>query len=322
MNLQYESCNIIEHGFDAQIDSINLCCRVSKENITSKVVLLPDYKGEKIDWQNFFKITDNLKNMQKQGQTVPQCKGCIYLQNRIWDDEHYINTININNWIKCNANCIYCDRKEYKNKKEYKIYPIIKSLIQNNYLKKPVDITIAGGEPTLTSDFDKTLNLLIKHKFETIRVLTNAIKYNKNIEKGLKEGLVNILVSTDSGTRNIYKKIKLTDKHDIVWKNITKYAKVQHTDSLVKTKYIILPYFNNTKEEISEYIKRNIEANVKTCCIDIEIQYFYHNCNNGKFLQEMNELFLYAVEYAKDSDLQVIPFDRMQLAINKINNIS
>ena len=102
MKHKYTSCNIIEHGFDAQIDSINLCCRISKENFNNKLVLLPNYKGEKINWNDFFKITDKLRETQKNGDTVPQCVGCIYLENKEWDDEHYITAININNWIKCN----------------------------------------------------------------------------------------------------------------------------------------------------------------------------------------------------------------------------
>ncbi len=318
---KYCSCNIIEHGFDAQIDSINLCCRVSKEKITGKHVLIPDYNGRKINWDDFFKITDELRKYQKLGNTISQCQGCIYLENKAWDNEHYINTININNWIKCNASCIYCDRKEYLHKKEYKLYPLIKSLISNNYLRMPVDITIAGGEPTITSDFDKVLKLFIKNKIKPVRVLTNAIKYNRYIEKGLKEGLVNILVSTDSGTRETYKKIKLTDKHDAVWKNLKKYAKNQCETSLVKTKYIIIPNYNDSNAEISAYINKNIEADIKSCCFDIEISIFYRNSNNKEFMQRMYDLYLYAKERAEDTELEVLPFDRMQLAINKINNI-
>ena len=35
----------------------------------------------------------------------------------------------------------------------------------------------------------------------------------------------------------------------------------------------------------------------------------------------MYDLYLYAKELAKGTELGVMPFDRMQLAINKINNI-
>lgn len=318
MKQEYTSCNIIEHGFDAQIDSINLCCRVSKDNFHQKLVLMPNYKGENINWNDFFKITDELRETQKKGETVPQCKGCIYLEEKEWDDEHYINSININNWIKCNAACIYCDRKENAHKKEYKIYPIIKDLLKNNLLRNPADITIAGGEPTITSDFDKSIKLLLKHKIKQVRILTNAIKYNKYIEKGLKEDLLNILVSTDSGTREIYKKIKLVDKHKDAWKNIAKYAKHQKIDSLVKTKYIIIPNINDTKEEIAEFIKRNKEAGVKYCCIDVEIGWFCRHSNQKESTQKLLDLYLYGKELGEKEGINVTAFDRMQIIEEKL----
>lgn len=318
MKKKYISCNIIEHGFDAQIESINLCCRVSKENNCKKFRLIPHYLGEKINWDEFFSITDSLRDMQRNGNTVPQCQGCIYLEEKEWDNEHYISSVNINNWIKCNAFCIYCDRKESIHKKEYKIYPIIKDLVEKNFLRNPVDITIAGGEPTITSDFDKTIKLLIKHRFSPVRILTNAIKYNKYIQLGLKEGLVNILVSTDSGTEKIYKEIKLVNKHKVVWKNIAKYAKYQKIDSLVKTKYIIIPEINDSKVEIEEFVKRNKEAGIKYCCIDVEISWFCKNANCIEDLKRLYELYLHAKEFGKNMGVNVTGFDRMQIIEEKI----
>ncbi len=317
---KYYSCNIIEHGFDAQIESINLCCRICKDRISDKVIILPDYKGEKINWEYFFDKKNKLRDIQKSGNTIPQCAGCIYLEKKNWDSKNYINTININNWIKCNAECIYCDRKESKHKREYKIYPLIKDLIRNNYLQNSADITIAGGEPTITSDFDKTLKILIKNNISTVRVLTNAIKFNKFIETGLKKGLVNILISTDSGTQETYKKIKHTDKHFKVWKNINKYVKSQHINSLVKTKYIIIPNFNNNKEEIKEFIECNYKAGVKYTCIDLEIS-CYLKCNNdNEVLNKFYELYLYAKELGEEKEIIVDAFDRMKLIESKIKN--
>ncbi len=315
---KYYSCNIIEHGFDAQIDSINLCCRISKDRIYNKVILLPDFKGEKINWNDFFNKTNELRNIQKSGKTIPQCTGCIYLEYKVWDNKNYINTININNWIKCNAECIYCDRKESRHKKEYKIYPVIKDLIKNKYLQNPADITIAGGEPTITGDFDKTLKILIKNKISPVRVLTNAIRYNKFIEQGLKKGLVNILISTDSGTKETYKKIKLTDKHFQVWKNIKKYAQIAQTNSLVKTKYIIIPHFNDNEQEIKEFQERNFEAGIKYTCIDLEISNYLKYGNNTEFLNDFYNLYLYAKKLGEKKGIIVDAFDRIKLIENKI----
>ncbi len=321
MKQKYTSCEIIEHGFDAQFDSINLCCRVCKENYYNKLVLFPNYKGEKINWNDFFKVTDELRETQKRGETVAQCLGCIYLEEKEWDDEHYIKSININNWIKCNAECIYCDKKQYKHVKEYKIYPLIKDLIKNNYLHSEADITIAGGEPTISNDFNKTIKALIKNKISPVRILTNAIKYNKYIENGLKEGLVNILVSTDSGTKETYKKIKQVNKHKEVWKNIAKYAKFQKIDSLVKTKYILIPLVNDNRKELEEFILRNKEAGIKYSCIDVEIGWFCRNYENKEKQKELIELFNWTKEFAAKEEIELTSFDRMTYIIEKTNTL-
>lgn len=321
MKQKYISCEIIEHGFDAQFNSINLCCRVCKENFYHKLVLFPNYNGHKIDWENFFRKTDKLREYQKKGEIIPQCAGCLYLEEKEWDDEHYIKCININNWIKCNAECIYCDRKQYSNIKEYNIYPIIKDLIKNKYLTSPADITIAGGEPTISGDFDKTIKLLIKNRITTVRVLTNAIKYNKHIAKGLKDGIVNILISTDSGTEETYKRIKKVNKHKDVWKNISKYAKQQKEASLVKTKYIIIPYINDNKKELEEFVLRNKEAGIKYCCIDVEIGWHCRNYTNVEKQKELINLYKYAKEFAIKEGIELSSFDRMTYIMDKLRNI-
>ena len=50
---EYVSCQIIEHGFNAQIEGINLCGRTSKDAIGNPL-LIDNYKGGKIDWDSFF----------------------------------------------------------------------------------------------------------------------------------------------------------------------------------------------------------------------------------------------------------------------------
>ena len=52
------------------------------------------------------------KALQKEGKSIPQCIGCVYLEKKNWGNQKYINSININNWIKCNAKCIYCNRRQ------------------------------------------------------------------------------------------------------------------------------------------------------------------------------------------------------------------
>lgn len=314
---EYYSCNVIESGFDAQINSINLCCRVGNNKFANKIILINNFDGKNIDLQQLLSLKKQIKDLHKAGNIVPQCDGCIYLQKKHWENENNtINTININNWIKCNASCIYCDRKNFKGYKEYKIYPLIKQLIEQGYLRNPADITIAGGEPTITSDFDKTLKILMKYNIKTVRVLTNAIKYNKYIQEGIEKELVNILVSTDSGTPETYKRIKLVNQHNQVWKNLKKYASYQKIDNLVQTKYIIMPGINSAKKELDAFIQQNAKANIKRAYLDIEIGFFLRNSHNKGLMDKIYEFYLYGKETGEKYGVAVEAFDRMKLIEN------
>ena len=316
---EYTSCDIIQHGIDILRDSILLCCRSA--NSVPKVKIYKNYKGEKINWDNYFKIKDKLKDLHKKNIIIPQCKDCIFLEKKVWEDSKvpYINTVTVNNWVKCNADCIYCDRKrDYSHIKEFNIYPIFKELIKDNYLKKPTDITFAGGEPTIYRDFDKSLKLLIKNNFDGIRVLTNGIKYNKYIEEGIKKNLVNILVSVDCGTRETYKKIKKVDKHNDVWKNLKRYLKYKQVNHAVQTKYILIPNINDNKQELKEFILRNKEIGIENTYIDIESNLFSREMKNKVFLERMHSLYLYAKDFGMSNNVNVFPHDRVQMAINEL----
>ncbi|MBQ4122194.1 radical SAM protein [bacterium] len=320
MTSEYLSCDIIEYGFDAQYDAINLCCRISGNNCNEPFHIIPNYKGEKINWNDFFQKKQEIRNIHQNGEIFKPCNGCLYLRKEAWDNSNYIRTVNINNWIKCNADCIYCNRSSLKKHKEYKILPIFKDIIKHDFLKAGGPITISGGEPSIIREFKPLLELFLKNNLNNIKVLTNAIKYDKTIEKGLKKGNVNILVSTDSGTRETFTKIKRTDKHNQVWKNIKKYAQYAKYSELVKTKFIIIPAINDNKEEILEFIKQNLNSGIKYAEIDIEISWFYTHKQNRTHFDEIYELYQYAVEKAQEVGIFLEAKDRMVLFLQNIEN--
>lgn len=319
LNKEYLSCDIIEYGFDAQTDAINLCCRISGDSLGETFKLIPDYHGEKIDWNDFFEKKQKIRDIHKQGEIFKPCTGCLYLREENWNNENRIQTVNINNWIKCNAKCVYCNRSSLKNIKEYKIFPVFKDMIEKNLLKKGGPITISGGEPTVIREFDKLLNLFLKNNLTNIKVLTNAIKYDKTIEKGLKSGNVNILISTDSGTKEIYKKIKRTDKHNQVWKNIKKYIIAAKYPELVKTKFIIIPGLNDNKNELFEFIKQNSINGIKYTELDLEISWFYSHRENKTNFETIYELYQFACQKAQEASIILEAKDRMLLLLKDLN---
>ena len=103
----------------------------------------------------------------KKGIYLDACKDCIYLHEKDWDEENYINHFTFNHWTKCNCNCIYCytndDKKKFNAYKEYPIFPIIKAMFKSGVIKKTEEscLCFGGGEPTILKDFDKLINLLL-----------------------------------------------------------------------------------------------------------------------------------------------------------------
>ena len=306
---KYISCDLIEHGLDFFTNSINFCCRIPPTDKGYKK-LIENYSGELIDWKKFFEIKRRYRNDMKHGNIVPECRDCIYLREQEWDNEDYISFINFNNWIICNEHCIYCwlnDEGKVK-EKQYNVYPVIKDMADKGYLRKGGHITIAGGEPCVAPEFDDLIQLFIDYDLSNIRVLTNATKYSGIVERGIKEGRVNTVISVDSGTRETFIKVKRYDFYDKVWENIKRYASVQPSPDRVKTKYILIPDINDNKEEIIKWLDKSINAGVKHVAFDVEMMWY--NQNKENIPQSICDTVKFAIDEIKEKSLDVELIDR------------
>lgn len=275
---KYISCKWLESGvcFDNGVygSNIKLCCYMSAPGGGNSMIF-EDYHGEKINWDEFFRIKNEYREIQKSGKTVPGCVGCVFLQEKEWPQEDFIDSIIFDHFTKCNCACKYCyteeDKKGYNKLKTYNIYPIIKEMFDKKIIRKNGAIGFGGGEPTILPEFDKLIDLFLKNGFWNIRVPSSGIKYSKIIEKGISTGQLTVVVSIDSSSREMYKKIKQVDAFNTVCKNLKKYAKAQpYGMQTVVTKYIIIPGTNDTKEEIDNWLKFNKENNINRVVIDIE----------------------------------------------------
>ena len=151
-------------------------------------------------------------------------------------------------------------------------------MIKNNILKKDGTIDFAGGEPTIYSEFEALLHEFIKNDFTKIIIHTNAIKKSNAIIKGLKKGVVRILVSIDAGTKEVDRKAKQFDSYDSVWRNLKEYAKNQPKDSdFVKAKYIIVPGLNDSEKEIDIWLQKCKEINIKSVVLNLDFNWIMQN---------------------------------------------
>ena len=277
-----KGCHFLEHGISFERNDVYDCCITHGTDQRGMPLLIENYDGESIDWEKIFGVKAERIRRQKE-ETIFECEGCAFLRDYDFSGEKYISNIAINNVKLCNAKCIYCS-DEFRNvKHSYPLYPVIKDLVDKNLFRPENEITFQGGEPTLMQDFDELVDLFISQD-ANIRVHTSAIKYSKSLENALAKGKAIIIVSVDSGTKELYKSIKFVDKFDIVCENLKKYVSVLTLGNKenVRLKYVITPGYNDSIKDIDSWYKLIEELGIKYVAFDIEVK--YANQNDQKYV--------------------------------------
>lgn len=305
---KYVSCQLIEHAFMFdQNNCLRVCSSINNEG-GGRPLIQRGYHGETIDWKKVFKIKREHRKLQEQGQTIPECVGCEFLHEGNWDTKDYIDELLITHWIDCNSNCSYCpvvnDDLLKKSTEFYNIVPALKDAIRKKVIRKDALINLAGGEATIHPEFEELVTLFIKNKFTNVVLNTSAIKYSQAVYEGIKTGNFKIVVSVDAGTKETHEKVKRVNSYDQVWDNLTKYAEAQKLASktdLVRTKYIVVPGKNDTKEEVDAFIEKNMKADIKAIAINVEIYWYQENFEKEN--KNLKEFLEYMIEQAKSKDI-------------------
>lgn len=313
--MRYKSCYWIESGINFDRDSYKVCCLYSAKG-GGNTIIEDNYNGHKIDWEKVFAFKKMMKDLHKSGKTYPKCEGCIYLKEDDWDDDHTkISMINLDYWTKCNSRCRYCftmsNKWKYNLFRNYNFLPILEDMISKGILSNETgEVSFGGGEVTLLKEFDKVLDLFLENNFKKIIIHSSAIKYSKEIEKGLKKGSVQLIISVDSGTKALHKKIKQVNSYDKVWANLNEYAKHQKTAGQVKTKYIVIPGINDNLEEIQIWLQKSKENGINSVLQEIESQWFYER--REKPDENIIDLFNKSREIAEELGLQYNLYERAE----------
>ncbi len=277
--MKYKSCHLIEHGISIDVDSIRACC-LSREFNKGQLMIIPHYENNTINWTELFRIKKQ-QRAEQQKKDLIACEGCYNLREEDWDEEDYISFINFDHWSQCNSNCIYCGVQVNKPKTKNNTLNAVKELIKQKKFKNTGEITFQGGEPTVLKEFDSLLKLFIKEGAK-VRIHSSGILFSKTIRTGLKKGVVTVVISPDSVSKDVYKTIKRVDKSDKVWANIKHYRKGLKEEymNLVKVKYIIIPGVNDKFDEITAFLGKIKELDIKSVIVDIEYTYANANANN------------------------------------------
>ncbi len=316
----YKSCEWIEHGVILDHSNIVRHCCLHNPNHNGRPIIWENYLGT-TDWKDFFRIKKQHRDLFKNGSCLPECKDCIMLEEKDWDDKDYLDQIIITPWLECNSKCVYCwsieDQNIINNTKKYNVTKVIDSMIKHKVLIKSAHIDFAGGEPTIYEDFEKLLNLFINKKFEDIIIHTSGIKYSKAIEKGINKGFIKIVVSIDAGTEEVHQKIKRVKSYETVWTNVEKYAKAQKKNRIqVETKYIIVPGINDSEKEIDMWLNKCSQLGLKTAILNIDHNWLNENYNNIPLY--LYKLMNYAMEKAQQLNISFKLFPQMQQLKDKV----
>lgn len=312
--MRYKSCYWIETGINFDIDAYKVCCLYSAKG-GGNTVIEEDYKGKPVDWDKVFEFKKMMKDMHKRGETYPKCEGCIFLQEQDWPDDHSkISMINLDYWTKCNSKCSYChtmlDKDKYNSLKNYNFLPILKDMIKRDILRPNGHVSFGGGEVTLLKEFDTLLNTFMDFGFPLTRIHSSCIKYSNAVERGLKNGCVDLIVSVDAGSKEMHKRIKQVNSYDKVWNNLKKYAASQKDPYAVKAKYIVIPGVNDKTSEIDLWLEKAKENGVNCVFHEIESKWFYARRENVP--DEIINLFKYTEDKANSMGLKYVLYERAE----------
>ena len=299
-------CIFLEKGIAFEENKVCDCC-ISHNDGLGLPVLLDNYNGDVIDWENLFDIKAKRIESQKE-KTIYDCEQCYHLSEYTFTNERKISEFHFSQCHICNCKCIYCSQFQNSGVIGYDAYPVIRDLIDKGYYKSGGEATLQGGEPTLMINFDNLVQLLTENG-TSIRIHTSAVKYSPKIESALRENMAVVVVSLDSGCSDTYHKIKQIDAFNLVYENLSSYINSAKNKNNVVIKYIIVPGFNDNIQEIDKFFRQMKKLGVTNTALDIEVQYArkYNNKDISKHIFLLVDYFKKEA-YKSNINVQIYSF--------------
>ena len=297
---------------DFEHTRLETCCFTCHSG-GGKITLKNEYAGEAIDWDKLFELKRKYRIEHRKGNLTPNCIGCVFLEEKEWDEEDYINFLQFNYWVLCNSKCSYCyevqNKKMFEKIKPYDAVPVIKDMIERKILRPGGEVSFGGGEPTIAPEFEELIKLLSENGFRNMRIHSSGIKFSPAIEKAIKMGVLNVVISIDAGSEKTYKKIKNVNAYKKVLENMRKYAAANKAGyGLMTSKYIIIPNINDNRKEIDLWIDSVREAGGRWLALDIED--VWYKTNRSTISSYYLDLVNYVIDKANSFNMKIELYDR------------
>jgi len=319
----YLSCEWLENGmiFDTG-NLIRVCCFQSNKG-GGRPVLLHDFDGRNYNFGQIFDEKNVMRSKHRKGEIIPECQMCPNLIKKKWDKKNHITKLLLTHWIDCNSNCLYCpavrDEELKKRMTHYNIVPVLKEMIDLNVINKNTLIDISGGEASIYPEFDEMMELLFDNKFKNIIINSSGIKLSESILKGLGKGCVNLIVSLDAGSKDLHQSIKQVASFDKIVDNLSSYMHFAKDKNAVRTKYILLPRYNDDEKEVLKWLLLNKTLGIKNVLFDIEIAWY--SSLHGNIPERTKEIISYAISQSKMHGIKLRLIDRALMVYNEMKII-
>lgn len=288
--MKFKCCEYLLNEIVFSLSAVTPCC--CSPNPAYEMKFLSNFNGKLFDVNKYIEQR-NIYISQFKDNIIPKsCIGCNKVEEKDWNEEPKIKRIIITNSTKCSCNCIYCSlvnighqtKKELNTRKAYDIKPVLYDLYKKNLIEENCIITVGGGEcaelPQGELDYIIYIASILKCRLE---ILSSGMFYSKTIENALTTQNCILKISTDSGNKKTFEKIKQVKTFDRTWKNLKNYIQKskRNKNSQVVIKYIILPGINDNINEAKSFIKKCRSIGCRKIEIAIEYLYFEKIKNNS-----------------------------------------
>lgn len=319
---KFISCDWLEHGiiFD-HANIIRVCCEQSHDG-KGRFVLDDSFNGIWLDIEKINNLKKEHRTMVRNGVIPDSCKGCAFLREDYWNDDNYFSNILLTHWSNCNTRCIYCPAIRDNNlsdENHYNIIPIIEQLIDAKLIPESAHFSIAGGESTIYPEFDKLVYFLMEYGISDININSSGIKFCPSIAEGISKNLAEVVISLDSGSAFIYKKIKGTDTFNVVINNIKRYLEYQQIgEERVIVKFILLKGINDNNKEILDWFMLCKNLGVTRLALDLDIGWYKDI--QYSVPEYVKDLIIFATDMAKINSVSLDLYDRANIIYKSCKN--
>ena len=295
----YFSCEEFAHTLVFSPEGLRHCLHPGPQfspaviPISDEALLNPD---------KVFEFKEVFEEERRKGIISDFCKKCIMAKNAVHSRKRYINKVQIAHKLDCNADCSFC--YNHFSERRFKPYKILPQLEQfKEYFKNGCEMLFLGGEATIWDEFEDIIDFALREDFYCITLSSNGSVFSEKLAEGIRNKKVQLIISTDVAEENAFRKLKKLD-WNVVADNIKKYLECDVDNMCVSCKMNLIPFVNDTEEQIEQWIQCHADLGVKKLALDIESLNFMSH--REYFHPKYKHLLDYAEKSIKEKGLECV----------------